>query len=69
MTKHAIAAKSLLKKWMMTRPLNMQKKSSPFQKNQKNVQTLLLISLSNPQNHNLHTLVPPKCSVIWVFCV
>ncbi|AEP88855.1 MULTISPECIES: hypothetical protein [Bacillus] len=32
MTKHAIAAKSLLKKWMMTRPLNMQKKSSPFQK-------------------------------------
>ncbi|MEC2181465.1 hypothetical protein P9G43_02240 [Bacillus spizizenii] len=32
MTKHAIAAKSLLKKWMMIRPLNMQKKSSPFQK-------------------------------------
>ncbi|MEC1549692.1 MULTISPECIES: hypothetical protein [Bacillus] len=32
MTKHAIATKSLLKKWIMTRPLKMQKKSSPFQK-------------------------------------
>ncbi|WP_277348577.1 hypothetical protein [Bacillus tequilensis] len=32
MTKHAIAAKSLLKKWIITRPLRMQKKSSPFQK-------------------------------------
>ncbi|MEK5083924.1 MULTISPECIES: hypothetical protein [unclassified Bacillus (in: firmicutes)] len=33
MTKQAIAAKkSLLKKWITTRPLNMQKKSSPFQK-------------------------------------
>ncbi|MFH0346497.1 hypothetical protein ACHADS_07950 [Bacillus vallismortis] len=32
MTKHAIAAKSLLKKWIMTRPLNIQKKSSAFQK-------------------------------------
>ncbi|MGF7534699.1 hypothetical protein AAGG74_13525 [Bacillus mexicanus] len=32
MTKHAIAAKSLLKKWMTARPLNTQKKSSPFQK-------------------------------------
>nr|WGD69785.1 hypothetical protein P5630_06750 [Bacillus subtilis] len=33
MTKHAIVAKSLLKKWIISRvPLNMQKKSSPFQK-------------------------------------
>ncbi|KJJ43178.1 hypothetical protein BHT94_15390 [Bacillus licheniformis] len=32
MTKQAIAAKGLLKKWIMTRPLKMQKKSSPFQK-------------------------------------
>ncbi|MGD1415442.1 hypothetical protein [Bacillus stercoris] len=32
MTKHAIAAKSLLKKWIISRLLNTQKKSSPFQK-------------------------------------
>ncbi|MEC1268080.1 MULTISPECIES: hypothetical protein [Bacillus] len=32
MTKHAIAAKSLLKKWFMTRPPIIQKKSSAFQK-------------------------------------
>lgn len=35
MTKHAIAAKSLLKKWIISRPLNMKKKSSPFQKSEK----------------------------------
>lgn len=68
MTKHAIAAKSLLKKWIISRPLNMQKKSSPFQKSEKCSNASSNKTFKSPK-YNPYSPVPPKCSVIWVFCV
>nr|WGD74611.1 hypothetical protein P5668_16260 [Bacillus subtilis] len=69
MTKHAIVAKSLLKKWIISSTrLTCKRNPAHFKKSEKCSNASSNKTFKSPK-YNPYSPVPPKCSVIWVFCV